>query len=82
MSIGLLIAKSHAEETPKQEPRQEPKKNGFDAIMDQGDKDADKNVTEEGTGSKVSQADNAVEGSSKREEAMPSNILEKGIICK
>ena len=60
--------------------RDEPKKNGFDAIMDQGGKDEDKNVTEEGTGSKVSAADNAVEESSKREEAMPSNILEKGII--
>lgn len=74
----MLITIPNAENTGKQEPT----KNGFDAIMDQGDKDADKNVTEEGTGSKVSQADNAVEESSEREKAMPSNILEKGIICK
>ncbi len=58
----------------------EPKKNGFDALMDHTDKNEDKNVTEEGTGSKVSKADNAVEESSKREESTPSNILEKGII--
>ena len=48
--------------------------------MDHNGKDEDKNVTEEGTGSKVSKDDNAVEDSSKREEAMPSSILEKGII--
>lgn len=59
---------------------EEPKKNGFDALMDHGNKDADKNITDEGTGSKVSAADNAIEGSPKREEAMPSNILEKGVI--
>ena len=59
---------------------EEPKKNGFDALMDHTGKDEDKNVTEEGTGSKVSEADNAVEDSSKREGVMPSNILEKGVI--
>ncbi|CAF9907176.1 hypothetical protein IMSHALPRED_005460 [Imshaugia aleurites] len=59
---------------------EEPKKNGFDALMDHTGKDEDKNVTEEGTGSKVSKAENAVEDSSKREEATPSSILEKGII--
>ncbi len=59
---------------------EEPKKNGFDALMDHGSKDEDNNVTEEGTGSKVSAADNAIEDSPKREEAIPSNILEKGII--
>lgn len=66
--------------TDRDESTEEPKKNGFDAIMDQGSKDEDKNVTEEGTGSKVSAADNAIEDSSKREEATPSNILEKGLI--
>jgi len=60
--------------------KEEPQKNGFDALMDHGSKDVDKNVTEEGTGSKVSAADNAVEDSAEREKAMPSNILEKGII--
>lgn len=64
----------------KENGEEEPKKNGFDALMDHTGKDEDKNVTEEGTGSKVSEADNAVEDSSKREEATPSNILEKGII--
>ncbi|KAM0805487.1 hypothetical protein BDR22DRAFT_830313 [Usnea florida] len=59
---------------------EDPKKNGFDALMDQSGKDENKNVTEEGTGSKVSEAENAVEDSSKREEATPSNILEKGLI--
>ena len=58
---------------------EEPKKNGFDALMDRSDKDKDKNVTEEGSGSKVSEAENAVEDS-KREDATPSSILEKGII--
>ena len=57
-------------------------KNGFDAIMGDKDKDVDNNVTTEGTGSKVSQADNAVEQSKRREEEVPSNILEKGLICK
>ncbi len=66
--------------TNDKDEKEEPKQNGFDALMDHGGKDADKNVTEEGTGSKVSAADNAVEESSKREKAMPSNILEKGII--
>ncbi len=59
---------------------EEPKKNGFDALMDHTGKDEDKNVTEEGTGSKVSEADNAVEDCSKRDSVMPSNILEKGVI--
>ena len=63
----------------KKDSEEELKKNGFDVIMCQG-KDEDKNVTEEGTGSKVSAADNAVEDSSERAEAEPSNILEKGII--
>ncbi|KAF6218673.1 hypothetical protein HO133_006024 [Letharia lupina] len=64
----------------KENSEEEPKKNGFDALMDHTDKDEDKNVTEEGTGSKVSKAEDAVEDSSKREEATPSSILEKGII--
>ena len=56
-------------------------KNGLESIMDNAaGKGEDRQITEEGTGSKVSQADNAVEDSSKREEATPSNILEKGII--
>ena len=59
---------------------EEPKKNGFDALMDRSGNDENKNVTEEGTGSKVSEAENAIEDSSKREEATPSNILEKGLI--
>ena len=64
----------------KENGGEEPKKNGFDALMDQSDNDENKNVTEEGTGSKASEAENAVEDSSKREEATPSNILEKGLI--
>ena len=67
-------AKSKAEEN---------KPNGFDKLMDQESKakeDENANATAEGTGSKVSAADNAVETSSKREEATPSSILEKGII--
>ena len=78
------------ERSEKQEPEtngdakenggEEPKRNGFDALMDQSGNDENKNVTEEGTGSKVSEAENAVEDSSKREEATPSNILEKGLI--
>lgn len=64
----------------KEDCEEEPKKNGFDALMDHTGKDEDKHVTEDGTGSKVSKAENAVEESSKREEVTPSNILEKGII--
>ena len=60
--------------------KEEPKKNGFDALMDRSGNDENKNITKEGTGSKVSEAENAVEDSSKREEATPSNILEKGLI--
>ena len=59
------------------------KPNGFEKLMDQESKakENDKtNGTAESTGSKVDAADNAVETSSKREEAMPSSILEKGII--
>ena len=65
------------------EPKEEQHKNGLDTIMENasgGGKAHEKNVTEEGTGSKVSEADNAVEDSSKREETTPSSILEKGII--
>lgn len=67
----------------KDEGKDEPKKNGFDTIMANAagaGKDDKKNATEDGTGSKVSEADNAVEGSPKREETTPSSILEKGII--
>lgn len=64
----------------KENGGEEPKKNGFDALMDQSGNHENKNVTEEGTGSKVPEAENAVEDSSKREEAIPSNILEKGLI--
>lgn len=63
----------------KEDSEEEPKKNGFDALMDHTGKD-DKNVTEEGTGSKASKSDNAVEESPKREQSTPSSILEKGII--
>lgn len=62
---------------------EETKRNGFDKLMDQDSKareDENAKVTTEGTGSKVSAADNAVETSSKREQAVPSSILEKGII--
>ena len=51
--------------------------------MDQTSEDKEsesKNVTAEGTGSKVDAANDAVETSFKREEAIPSSILEKGII--
>lgn len=58
----------------------ETRQNGFDKIMgNNGDKEPTK-ATEEGTGSKVAAADNAVGESSKRAEATPSSILEKGII--
>ena len=63
---------------------EEPKKNGFDAIMstsaNEGKEDTNKNVTPEGTGSKVPPSANAVEESSERTESTPSSILEKGII--
>ena len=62
---------------------EESKPNGFDRLMDQDSKDKEKesnNATADGTGSKVSAADNAVETSSKREEMTPSSVLEKGII--
>ena len=72
-------AKGNSEEKPK-DIGEKPEKNGFDALMDHTGKDEDKNVTEEGTGTRVSNAEDAVEDSSKREEATPSNILEKGII--
>lgn len=64
----------------KEDSEGEPKKNGFDALMDHTDKDKDQSVTEEGTGSKASKAESAVEDSTTRAEATPSNILEKGII--
>ena len=64
--------------TTQDEGEKEPEKNGFDAIMKQDD--TDNNITEEGAGSKVSAAENAVEDSAKRQESTPSNILEKGII--
>lgn len=72
-------AKANSEEK-HEEIGEKPEKNGFDALMDHTGKDEDKNVTEEGTGTRVSKAEDAVEDSSKREEATPSNILEKGII--
>ena len=80
------------EDLPADEKKKEPEtngdakesgdglKNGFDALMDHDDKDENKNITEENTGSKVPEAENAVEDSSKRAEAVPSNVLEKGII--
>ena len=82
MDEGKQEEPSAEDEKPETngDAKEEPKKNGFDALMDHTSKDEDKNVTEEGTGSKVSKADDAVEASSKREEATPSNILEKGII--
>ena len=63
---------------PKEE---EPMKNGFDTMMNaSAGKEEDENITQEGTGSKVSAADNAVESSSQRTDATPSSILEKGLI--
>ena len=55
-----------------------PKQNGFEKLMNKEDEHT--NETIEGTGSKVPTQDDAVEHSSKRESAMPSNILEKGIV--
>ncbi len=49
--------------------KKEPEKNGLETIMNNASgvgKVDDKNVTEEGTGSRVSKADNAVEGTSSR----------------
>lgn len=66
--------------THDESKEEEPKKNGFEALMNHDKDDGEKNVTQEGTGSAIPAADNAVEQSSKREEAMPSNMLEKGII--
>ena len=60
----------------KQDAR--PKQNGLEKLMhkeEEGTKE-----TAEGTGSKVTAQDDAVEDSSKRESVIPSNILEKGII--
>ena len=68
-------------DAPSSSKEEEPKKNGFDTMMDaSAGKEEDKNITAEGTGSKVSAADNAVESSSQRAEATPSSILEKGVI--
>ena len=58
---------------------EESKPNGFDHLMDQGTEKPDKS-TPEGAGSNVSPKDDAVVLSSKREETMPSDMLEKGII--
>lgn len=72
-----------AKESAKDEKDEKPEKSALDSIMNNAagkGKDEEKNVTEEGTGSKVSQADNAVEDSSKREKSTPSSILEKGTI--
>ncbi|KAG8529354.1 uncharacterized protein KY384_005990 [Bacidia gigantensis] len=52
--------------------------NGFDKLMSKDD--AQPKDTPEATGSKVSPEESAVEDSAKREEAIPSNLLEKGII--
>ncbi len=63
---------------------EEPKKNGFDTLMSasarEGKEDTNKNITPEGTGSKVPPSANAIEESSERAESTPSSILEKGII--
>lgn len=68
-------------DAPSSSKEEEPKKNGFDTMMDaSAGKEEDKNITAEGTGSKVSAANNAVESSSQRAEATPSSILEKGVI--
>ena len=77
-SVGKKESETNGD--AKEDGQEEPKKNGFDALMDHEYKDKDKNVTEESTGSKVATDENAVVDSSKREEATPSNILEKGII--
>ena len=58
---------------------EESKPNGFDHLMDQGTEKPDKS-TPEGAGSNVSPKDDAIAISSKREQTMPSDILEKGII--
>lgn len=54
------------------------KPNGLEKIMKKDDEKDEAPV--EGAGSNVAAKDNAVEESSKREEALPSSILEKGII--
>lgn len=71
------------DEVANGEGEEKQKKNGLDTIMDNAagaGGDDDKNITEEGTGSKVSKADDAVEDSSTRDATTPSSILEKGII--
>ena len=73
-------AETEANGGAKPDGKIEPQRNGFDSIMDRSGDKEDKNATGEGTRSKVSKEDDAVEGSSKREEATPSSILEKGII--
>jgi len=59
-----------------------PQENGFDKLMKNSQSDSKEPmvVTEEGTGSKVSASENAVDENSKREEQVPSSILEKGVI--
>ena len=53
--------------------------NGFDEIMT-ADKTEPANTTPEGTGTKVEAKDTAVKVNEERESALPSSILEKGII--
>lgn len=60
------------------EDTKDAKPNGLEKLMKKDDEKDEAPV--EGAGSNVAAKDNAVEESSKREEALPSNILEKGII--
>ena len=65
-------------EPSEQQEVQKPQTNGLDEIMKKDDDHSKE--TPAGTGSKVEAEDDAVEVLSQREEATPSNILEKGII--
>ena len=63
----------------QRDPESEKKVNGFAEIM-KSDKNEGAETTPDGTGSKVSAEDDAIKVEANREEALPSNVLEKGII--
>ena len=61
-----------------EEESEAPKQNGFDKLMSKENEQPAEIA--ENSGSKVTANDNAVEDSTEREAAIPSSILEKGII--
>lgn len=77
------VAERSKEDSNQQEQSventEDAKPNGFDHLMDHDSGKPDKSTPED-TGSKVAGEDDAVAVSSEREESLPSNILEKGVI--